>query len=70
MGALLSTKLPLRIINGNADPVSGRHLADGLLKLKSTLDVVNLPAIGHYPQVEAPAQVLAEWLTFVGRHVS
>jgi len=65
VGALLSTKVPLRLINGNADPVSGRHLVDGLLALKPSLDVVHLPEVGHYPQVEAPEQVLAAWRSFV-----
>jgi pimeloyl-ACP methyl ester carboxylesterase len=27
-------------------------------------DVVLLPDVGHYPQVEAPAAVLAAYLTF------
>lgn len=66
VGALLTTEVPLRLINGVHDPVSGGHLVDRLEQLRPGLDAVRLP-VGHYPQVEAPAEVLAALLEFVAR---
>ncbi|MDH0746194.1 alpha/beta hydrolase [Pseudomonas sp. GD03842] len=50
--------VPMRLINGAADPVSGEHMAQRYRQLIPEADVVSLPGIGHYPQTEAPLQVL------------
>ncbi len=65
VGALLETKVPLRMINGVHDPVSGGHLVDRMLEMRPGTDAVRLP-VGHYPQVEAPREVLTAFLDFVG----
>jgi pimeloyl-ACP methyl ester carboxylesterase len=65
VGALLQTRVKLRLINGVLDPVSGEHMARRLLELKPDADVVRLN-VGHYPQIEAPEQVLAAWQAFAG----
>jgi pimeloyl-ACP methyl ester carboxylesterase len=64
VGALLAATLPLIVINGSLDPVSGAHMVERLLELRPSTDVVRLPHIGHYPQVEAPTEVLAAYTTF------
>jgi len=64
VGALLRATLPLLVINGSQDPVSGDHLVSRLLELKPGLQVVRLPHAGHYPQVEAPDDVLRAYLAF------
>ncbi len=66
VGALMKATLPLVVINGSLDPVSGAHMVDRLLELRPTTNVVRLPRVGHYPQVEAPAEVLAAYLAFRG----
>ncbi len=66
VGALMEATLPLLVINGSLDPVSGAHMVDRLLELRPTTQVVRLAAVGHYPQVEAPADVLAAYLAFRG----
>ena len=66
VGALVDTTVPLRLINGVHDPVSGGHVVDRLEQLRPGLDAVRLP-VGHYPQVEAPGDVLAALLEFVRR---
>eukprot|EP00698_Gefionella_okellyi_P012782 TRINITY_DN3468_c0_g1_i2.p1 TRINITY_DN3468_c0_g1~~TRINITY_DN3468_c0_g1_i2.p1 ORF type:complete len:327 (-),score=62.14 TRINITY_DN3468_c0_g1_i2:11-991(-) len=59
VGVLKSTSVPVRLINGPADPVSGKHLVDAYKQLVPHGDVALLPAdIGHYPQVEAPLTVI------------
>jgi pimeloyl-ACP methyl ester carboxylesterase len=67
VGALQTTPLPLRLIDGAADPVSGAHLAQRYRELVPRADVVELPRIGHYPQVEAAAAVLQAYLAFRAR---
>lgn len=52
-------RLPLRLIDGLADPISGAHLVARYRELVPAADIVELPGVGHYPQLEAPEQVLA-----------
>ena len=65
--AMQATKLPLKLIDGLADPVSGGHMVARYRELVPDPDVTELPGIGHYPQVEAPEAVLAAYLQFRAR---
>jgi pimeloyl-ACP methyl ester carboxylesterase len=65
VNALMNTRARLRFINGSLDPVSGRHMADIYTQLILNPDVVHLPEVGHYPQMEAPEAVLEAFLAFV-----
>ncbi len=65
VGALETSSVPLRLVNGPEDPVSGRHMAERYRALGPHADVVLLEGIGHYPQVEAPEAVVAALLEFV-----
>jgi pimeloyl-ACP methyl ester carboxylesterase len=63
---LQQSTIPLAIINGSVDPVSGAHMVARYQELKCRLDYLGvLPAIGHYPQVEDPAAVLEHYLSFI-----
>ena len=64
VGALQTTRVPLRVIDGAVDPVSGAHMAARYRELVPNPDVVLLEGIGHYPQVEAPDDVLRAFLEF------
>lgn len=64
VGALQQATIPLKLINGNADPISGIHMARRYEGLIPQADITHLSTIGHYPQVEAPAQVLEAFLAF------
>lgn len=57
-GALMQTRLPLRFVNGLDDPISGVHMVARYRELIAAADVVELPGIGHYPQIEAPQAVI------------
>jgi pimeloyl-ACP methyl ester carboxylesterase len=59
VGALQAPSVPLTVINGSADPISGAHMVTRLRELQVPADVVELPGVGHYPQIEAPEAVLA-----------
>jgi pimeloyl-ACP methyl ester carboxylesterase len=67
VGAMQSASIPLRFVNGAADPISGVHMARRYEELIPNPDVVVLDRIGHYPQVEAPQAVLDAFLDFVVR---
>jgi pimeloyl-ACP methyl ester carboxylesterase len=64
VGALVKAAVPLKLINGEADPISGGHMVTRYRELVPHPDVTVLPGIGHYPQCEAPAQVLAAYRQF------
>ncbi|GAA5093258.1 alpha/beta fold hydrolase [Nocardia iowensis] len=70
VGALRDTKVPLRLIDGLLDPVSGAHMVRRYRELIPTPDVVELPKVGHYPQVEAPTDTLAAFLDFHATRVA
>ena len=67
VGALQQADIPLRLINGPADPVSGRHMTERYRELVPNPDIVLLDGIGHYPQIEAPQAVLDAYLEFLGK---
>ena len=63
---LQRAELPLALINGSVDPVSGDHMVQRYQQLECRLDfLARLPRIGHYPQVEAPNEVLTEYKNFL-----
>lgn len=59
VGALLEAGCPLALINGVDDPISGRSIVRRWRELLPEAPVLELEGVGHYPQLEAPAQVLA-----------
>ncbi|WP_439100235.1 alpha/beta fold hydrolase [Congregibacter sp.] len=66
VGALSSAMCPIGLINGNLDPVSGSHMVKRFEDLLgSDFFIHHLPTVGHYPQVEAPKEVLAAYETFL-----
>lgn len=69
VGALVRASIPLRLVDGPEDPVSGAHLAARYRELVPDADVVLLPGIGHYPQTEDPEGVLRAFEAFHGARV-
>ncbi|HEY0225369.1 MAG TPA: alpha/beta hydrolase [Mycobacterium sp.] len=58
--AMRETTVPMRFIDGPADPNSGRHMAKRYEQVIPDADVVLLDDhIGHWPQIEAPDAVLS-----------
>ena len=55
--ALVEAPMPMRLIVGMDDPVSGAHMAARYRALVPRADVVELPGIGHYPQWETAERV-------------
>ena len=64
VGALERLKVPFRMINGLADPVSGAHLVQRFREIMPHKDIVEMPNIGHFPHFEAPEETLRHILSF------
>lgn len=61
---LVKGVVPMRLINGIEDPISGKHLADRFAELVPNADIVLLENCGHYPHVETPKEVLNAFFEF------
>ncbi|MCY1499861.1 hypothetical protein D9M68_338900 [compost metagenome] len=68
VAAMQRRGVPLRVIDGAVDPISGAHMVARYRELIPDADTVLLDGIGHYPQTEAPEQVLEHYLAFRDRH--
>lgn len=65
VGAMQKTRVPMRLINGPLDPVSGAHMAERYKELITGADVVLLNGVGHYPQMEDPSGVFQAFTKFI-----
>ncbi len=66
--AMRETAVPMRLIDGPVDPNSGAHMARRYAEVIPDADVVMLAEdIGHWPQIEAPEQVLTHFLAHIER---
>ncbi|KPK66881.1 MAG: alpha/beta hydrolase [Gemmatimonas sp. SG8_38_2] len=64
--ALQESIVPIGLINGSVDPVSGAHMVERYQEVVSPDHfIVELSRIGHYPQVEAPDRVVEAYLRFL-----
>ncbi|WP_150910161.1 alpha/beta fold hydrolase [Marinobacter halotolerans] len=64
--AIRQSTVPVALINGSVDPVSGAHMVARFRELELPLAwLEQLEDIGHYPQVEAPLRVSESYLKFL-----
>ncbi len=61
---LITPSIPIRLINGNLDPISGKHVCDRYQELYPQANIIHLKNIGHYPNTEAPQEVVHYFLEF------
>ncbi len=67
VASLQMMKQPFMLINGSADQVSGKHLADRFRELVPLQkNIVEMPGIGHFPHLEIPDEVTENFLRFHG----
>lgn len=59
VGALQQAGLPICLVDGIDDPISGASIVRRWRELLPAAPVFELEGVGHYPQWEAPARVLA-----------
>ncbi|EDY87538.1 hydrolase, alpha/beta fold family [gamma proteobacterium HTCC5015] len=55
--ALAHANIPLAMINGTLDPISGSEMVKVYERVVPNPRIVRLPTVGHYPQIEAPDAV-------------
>jgi pimeloyl-ACP methyl ester carboxylesterase len=65
VAALRESTIPVKLINGGLDPVSGRHLYDYFCEMVPNAEAVLFDDVGHYPQTEAPERVITEIRRFL-----
>lgn len=66
VAALQQAKVPIALINGSLDPVSGAHMVDRYLEVVGEPTyLARLDRIGHYPQVEDAEAVSRCYLEFL-----
>ncbi|MFM1570928.1 MAG: alpha/beta fold hydrolase, partial [Porticoccaceae bacterium] len=66
VSALQESTIPLGLINGSVDPVSGEHMVARYKELNCRLDyLAELPIVGHYPQVEGSSAVLGCYQSYL-----
>ncbi|OBK72694.1 alpha/beta hydrolase [Mycobacterium sp. 1164985.4] len=66
--AMRQTAVPMRLIDGPIDPNSGAHMARRYAEVIPEADVVMLADdIGHWPQLEAPREVLRHFLAHAAK---
>ncbi|SFL89718.1 alpha/beta fold hydrolase [Marinobacter zhejiangensis] len=68
VSALLKADMPVRVIFGRTDPISGVAMARRYHELSDAPDTCCLPRVGHYPHYEAPELVFEAYQAF--RHPS
>ncbi len=64
VGAIINSKVPIKLINGVKDPISGQHMVDRYRQLISNANVTEMTALGHYPQIEDSDAINAAYLEF------
>jgi pimeloyl-ACP methyl ester carboxylesterase len=58
-GAVRDWDKPLGFLWATGDPVATTEVLAGLLELRPAAEVIELPGIGHYPQIEVPDEFAA-----------
>ncbi len=64
VGALVATSIPLKLICGALDPISGSHMIARYRELVPNANVTDLETLGHYPQVESPSAVAQAYFEY------
>ncbi|OYN78480.1 alpha/beta fold hydrolase [Mycolicibacterium sphagni] len=65
-GAIRDWDKPLGFLWATGDPVATTNVLAGLRELRPAADVIELPGIGHYPQIEVPDEFTAGALHLLG----
>ncbi|AZQ86109.1 alpha/beta hydrolase [Colwellia sp. Arc7-635] len=64
VGAIINAEIPIKLIAGVQDPISGAHMIEHYRKLIPNANVTELETLGHYPQIEDASAVIDAYLEF------
>jgi pimeloyl-ACP methyl ester carboxylesterase len=59
--------VPSSFVRGLLDPVSGAHVIEEVARRLPDADITALPAVAHWPPLEAPDEVAAAIRRVAGR---
>ncbi len=62
--ALKETQIPMCMINGIEDPISGAHACEAIEQQLPQIKITRLPGVGHFPLIEAPHACVEALLEF------
>lgn len=65
-GAVRDWRKPLGFLWATGDPVATTSVLAGLRELRPAAEVMELPGIGHYPQIEVPDEFTAAAVRLLG----
>ena len=64
VGAIIDSLIPIKLIAGAKDPISGQHMIDHYRKLIPNANITTMPMLGHYPQIEDASAITKAYLAF------
>ncbi len=64
VGAIIKSTVPVKLIAGAKDPISGQHMMDHYRTLIPNANVTEMPMLGHYPQIEDAGAITTAYLQF------
>lgn len=64
VGAIINSTVPIKLIAGAKDPISGQHMIDRYRELIPNANITEMPELGHYPQIEDAAAITTAYLQF------
>jgi pimeloyl-ACP methyl ester carboxylesterase len=65
VGALTQTTVPMLLIDGMKDPISGSHMVQRYRELVPEPNIIELSNIGHYPAIESPEILVQHFLAYM-----
>lgn len=64
VGAIINSKIPIKLIAGALDPISGQHMIDHYRDLIPNANVTEMLTLGHYPHIEDAQAITTAYLQF------
>lgn len=64
VNAIICSTVPVKLIAGAKDPISGQHMIDYYRILIPNANVTAMPMLGHYPQIEDAEAITTAYLEF------
>jgi pimeloyl-ACP methyl ester carboxylesterase len=64
VGAIINSTVPVKLIAGAKDPISGQHMIYRYRELIPDANITEMPELGHYPQIEDADAITTAYLQF------
>ncbi|WP_367104192.1 alpha/beta fold hydrolase [uncultured Psychrobacter sp.] len=64
VGAIIDSPVPIKLIAGAKDPISGQHMIERYRTLIPNANITVMPDLGHYPQIEDADAISTAYLQF------